>query len=119
MINKERIKQSVLKGIALMPYDAAVKRDILDIYKQPTGERQDVTTLTGLLYKEDSSINIVLGENNETRDKPSTRFLVDYNDSSILVKAKDILIVNDAEYLVLDTGMNFEIYFNMVVRPSG
>ena len=121
MLDKERIKKAVLKGISEMPSTALIYRKLSDEYGQPSDDPPVlICTLTGLFYKSSSSINISLSTNNEQISKPDTRFLIDYNDKSVLVKSKDVLeLTSGMQYTILDPGMNFEIYFDMVVKEIG
>jgi hypothetical protein len=119
MIDKERLRNAVVKGISQMPIEAIVYREVLNSYKEPEDEPVLIANLTGLLYEKERAINLILQDKGETLDKYSTRFLVDYNQESIKVKTNDILNIGDKKYKVIYPGENFQVYFDMVVELDG
>ncbi|GIM29822.1 hypothetical protein CPJCM30710_24880 [Clostridium polyendosporum] len=119
MLDKERLRQAVIKGVSQMPSEAVVYRDVLNQYNEPEDEPILITTITGLLYEKERVINLNLQDKGETLGKSSTRFLVDYNEESLKVKTSDILSIGDKKYRVVYLGENFEVYFDMVVQLDG
>lgn len=115
MINKDSLREKVKKAIEVMPYTAIVKREGEDIYHQPI-EPTVICTLIGLRYLENSKINITVAEKGESRDKESLKFLVDWNEASILVKEKDILEIEGERYQVNALGNTNEVCFDMQIE---
>jgi len=119
MLNKERLRQAVIKGINQMPSEAIVYRIALNEYNEPLDEPLLITTITGLLYKKENVINLTLQDKGEVLGKQSTRFLVVYDDESSKVKTGDILNIANEKYRVIEPGENFKVYFDMVVELDG
>jgi hypothetical protein len=103
-----------------MPCTAGIKRQELNEYKEPIGEPVLITTLTWLLYKQESlaRLNITLSDN-VVRNQSQIKFLVDYSEESKKVKNDDFLYIENDIYKVIDTGENFEIYFDIGVDKVG
>lgn len=119
MLNKERLRQAVIKGVSQMPSEAVVYRDALNQYNELEDEPILIATITGLLYEKEKTLNLNLQDKGEMLDKSSTHFLVDYNEESLKVKTNDILSIGDKKYRVVYPGENFEVYFDMVVQLDG
>jgi hypothetical protein len=122
MISKERMRNVVKKAIQQLPTTVKIKRKQVDQYNQETGEYDDIATLTGVLYKNDTSSSLFfnMGTNNFTQEPNSVYFLCDWSEDSIKVKPLDILETQDQEvqqtFEVQDPGANMEIYFNMQLK---
>lgn len=118
MLSKDRLRQSVQKAIEQMPSEVEIKRQSFNEFSEPIDELIRVTMLTGLLYKESSNISVSLQDNVVT-SKPKIKFLTAYDNNAKLVKNNDFIYMNDFIYKIIDTGENFEIYFDMEVEKVG
>lgn len=122
MISKERMRNVVKKAIQQLPTTVKIKREREDKYHEKTGEYDDIATLTGVLYKNDTSNSLFfnMSTNNFTQDPNSIYFLCDWNEDSIKVKSLDILETQDQDiqqtFEIQDPGANMEIYLNMQLK---
>ncbi|MCM0648635.1 hypothetical protein NBE98_09640 [Clostridium swellfunianum] len=118
MIDKERLKQAVIKGVNQMPSECKVYRQKLNNYKEPEGAPELITTLVGLLYKSTTTrdINIKIQDKGEVLEQQNSKFLTVYDNESSKVKTGDILTIDNKRYRVIDPGENFKVYFDMVVE---
>lgn len=118
MLDKERIKSAVVKGINLLPSEGKFYREELNQYEEPTGNLTLITTITGLFYKttNDRLTQLALMDKGEQLNYDNTKFLALYDEESQKINIRDVLIVNGHKYKVLDPGENFGIYCDMAVR---
>lgn len=114
MLDKEYLKSKVVEGINLMPSECIVVREFKNNYGEKDGYIQ-VCKLTGIIYNNtnNKNISISLKDKGEIINENVKIFLVDYNESSKLVKTTDYLFVNSKCYKVVDPRENLEIYFEM------
>lgn len=114
MLDKEYLKSKVVEGINLMPSECIVVREFNNNYGEKEGYIK-VCKLTGIIYNNtnNKNISISLKDKGEIINENVKIFLVDYNESSKLVKATDYLFVNSKCYKVVDPRENLEIYFEM------
>ena len=122
MISKERMRNVVKRAIQQLPTTVKIKREQKDKYHEKTGEYDDIATLTGVLYKNDTSNSLFfnMGTNNFTQEPSSIYFLCDWSEDSIKVEPLDILETQDQDiqqtFEVQDPGANMEIYLNMQLK---
>ncbi len=115
-IDKQYLRVKVSQAIKQMPYDVVIYREKLNAYKEPEGYIK-VTELVGILYKDsDRNIQVNLSDKGEVILPKNKKFLVDYNDKSILVEEGDFLFWGNKCWKILYLGEEFEIYFEMVVE---
>jgi|GEM_PF-882001 len=115
-IDKQYLRAQVSEAIKQMPYDVVIYREKLNAYKEPEGYIK-VTELVGILYKDsDRNIQVNLSDKGEVILPKNKKFLVDYNDKSILVQEGDFLFWGNKCWKILSLGEEFEIYFEMVVE---
>lgn len=115
-IDKQYLRVKVAEAIKQMPYDVVIYREKLNAYKEPEGYIK-VTELVGILYKDsDRNIQVNLSDKGEVILPKNKKFLVDYNDKSILVQEGDFLFWGSQCWKILSPGEEFEIYFEMVVE---
>lgn len=115
-IDKQYLRAKVSEAIKQMPYDVVIYREKLNAYKEPEGYIK-VTELVGILYKDsDRNIQVNLSDKGEVILPKNKKFLVDYNDKSILVQEGDFLFSVNQCWKILSPGEEFEIYFEMVVE---
>lgn len=115
-IDKQYLRRKVAEAISKMPYDVVVYRENLNDYKEVLGYDK-ITELAGILYKDsDRNIQINLSDKGEVNTPINKKFLVDYNDKSILVQEGDFLFGGKQCWKILSLGEEFEIYFEMVVK---
>ncbi len=115
-IDKQYLRAKVSEAIKQMPYDVVIYREKLNAYKEPEGYIK-VTELVGMLYKDsDRNIQINLSDKGEVNTPINKKFLVDYNDKSILVQEGDFLFWGNKCWEIISLGEEFEIYFEMVVK---
>lgn len=114
MLDKEYLKSKVVEGINLMPSECIVVREFNNNYGEKEGYIK-VCKLTGIIYNNtnNKNISISLKDKGEIINENVKIFLVDYNESSKLVKATDYLFVNGKCYKIVDPRENLEIYFEM------
>ncbi|ADL40316.1 hypothetical protein phiCTP1_gp15 [Clostridium phage phiCTP1] len=120
MISKKRMRNIVKQTIQVLPTDIAVKRKHKDKYGQEDGTYDIITNLTGVLYRDDSSVFFSMGENNFTKGPNSVHFLTDWSEDALKVKPLDIIETTSQDvqqsYEIQDTGANMEIYLNMLIK---
>lgn len=122
MISKFRMRNVVKRAIQQLPTTVIIKRKQVDKYHQETGEYDEIATLIGVLYKNDTSNSLFfnMGTNNFTQQPSLIYFLCDWNEDSIKVKALDILETQDQDiqqtFEIQDPGTNMEIYLNMQLK---
>ncbi len=115
-IDKQYLRAKVSEAIKQMPYDVVIYREKLNAYKEPEGYIK-VTELVGILYKDsDRNIQVNLSDKGEVNTPINKKFLVDYNDKSILVQEGDFLFWGNQCWEIISLGEEFEIYFEMVVK---
>ncbi len=115
-IDKQYLRAKISEAIKQMPYDVVIYREKLNAYKEPEGYIK-VTELVGILYKNsDRNIQVNLSDKGEVILPKNKKFLVDYNDKSILVQEGDFLFWGNKCWKILSLGEEFEIYFEMVVE---
>ncbi|UZQ49109.1 hypothetical protein [Clostridium kluyveri] len=122
MISKFRMRNVVKRAIQQLPTTVIIKRKQVDKYHQETGEYDEIATLMGVLYKNDTSNSLFfnMGTNNFTQQPSLIYFLCDWSEDSIKVKALDILETQDQDiqqtFEIQDPGSNMEIYLNMQLK---
>lgn len=118
-LDKEYLRSKVVQGIKQMPYEVDIYRIKVNNYGEEDGYTK-ITSLTGVLYSASNykNINISLQDKGEVSSRSEKKFLVDYNDKSILVKKGDFIIYKNNCYKVLDQGEEFEIFFDMQVKEN-
>jgi len=124
-LSKIALRKIVQQAIQQLPTTVKIKRKHLNDFGEEDGTYDDIVTLTGVLYKNDSSPSNFYAMNqgnNYTKGLDITFFLTDWNIDSTLVKDLDVLITVDNDinkvYDIQDTGENMEIYHNMQLSKS-
>ncbi|MDU7948697.1 MAG: hypothetical protein E7J31_09675 [Clostridium sp.] len=114
MLDKEYLRNKVVQGINIMPSECIVVREFKNHYSEKEGYIK-VCKLTGIIYNNtnNKNISISLKDKGEIINENVKIFLVDYNESSKLVKATDYLFVSNKCYKIVDPRENLEIYFEM------
>jgi len=115
-IDKQYLRAKVASAIKQMPYDVVIYREKTNNYREVLGYAK-IAEVTGVLYKDsEKNIQINLSDKGEVNTPINKKFLVDYNDKSILVKEGDFLFWGNQCWKIISLGEEFEIYFEMVVK---
>jgi len=129
MISKERMRNVVIKAIQQLPTRVNIRRKHYNQYKEWDGTYEEITQLTGVLYKNDTGSNIFFSLTNSASNGAAanfiksdiqTYFITDWNAEALKVKPLDILetIDNDVNqrFEIQEPGANLEIYLNMGLK---
>lgn len=114
--SRGRLKRFIRK----FPTVVTIYRDKLDERRQPTGEREEVCTVTGF-YHENKTI---LDDRNHYDDKGQSRpkknqyIMVAAEGDALLVQEGDILSIRGVQYKITDLGNEnyFDIYFDFALE---
>lgn len=93
----------VQREIKMHGSDFTVKRDKINEYKEPTGERETITTFRGLFHITKTFQTRNIEDGTVTRTKGQPMVLVDYKNTTS-IKNGDILEYNGLEYTVADVN---------------
>lgn len=110
-LDREYIKNKVKQAIEQLPSTGIVVREFFNRYNEKEGYCK-VAELTGVLYNNTTNrsfgISIdISGVNVDTNNK---NYMVVYDDNSKVIKATDIIFIDNEVYKVSDPGENLKIY---------
>lgn len=91
-------------------------RDKLDEYQEPTGEQENVATISGLFHVSKGYLTRTVNDANVTHSKGQPMLMALYDDSSSLIKMNDIVTINGKRFKV--TGKNNVGEYNIVLDLS-
>ena len=93
----------VQREIKMHGSDFTVKRNKIDEYKEPTGEKETITTFRGLFHITKTFQTRNISDGTVTRTKGQPMVLVDYSDVGE-IRNGDIIEYNGLEYMVADVN---------------
>lgn len=93
----------VQREIKMHGSDFTVKRNKIDEYKEPTGEKETITTFRGLFHITKTFQTRNISDGTVTRTKGQPMVLVDYSDVGE-TRNGDIIEYNGLEYTVADVN---------------
>ena len=93
----------VQREIKMHGSDFTVKRNKIDEYKEPTGEKETITTFRGLFHITKTFQTRNIEDGTVTRTKGQPMILADYSDVGE-IRNGDIIEYNGLEYTVADVN---------------
>lgn len=93
----------VQREIKMHGSDFTVKRNKIDEYKEPTGEKETITTFRGLFHITKTFQTRNIEDGTVTRTKGQPMILADYSDVGE-IRNGDIIEYNGLEYTVVDVN---------------
>lgn len=93
----------VQREIKMHGSDFTVKRNKIDEYKEPTGEKETITTFRGLFHITKTFQTRNISDGTVTRTKGQPMVLADYSDVGEISNG-DIIEYNGLEYTVADVN---------------
>lgn len=93
----------VQREIKMHGSDFTVKRNKIDEYKEPTGEKETITTFRGLFHITKTFQTRNISDGTVTRTKGQPMVLVDYSDVGE-IRNGDTIEYNGLEYTVADVN---------------
>lgn len=118
-VDREYLKKKVKQGIEQLPSKGIVVREALNEYNEKEGYYK-VAELTGILYNNTTNRSFDININNSgiNIDTNNKNFMVVYDDNSKLIKATDIIFIDNESFKVNELGENLKIYCLMQLTKN-
>lgn len=116
MLDKVYLRNKVVQGISVMPYDVVVLREFYNNYNEKETYIK-VCELTGTKYTGNSKNTQLIAKDSGIIDTPKTyKFIVDWNENSTKLQKGDYLFYKDRCFKLIEPNEDFEVYFDMDIE---